>query len=33
VLALPLYQSRPTVGIIRWDAWNQLNGAYDSITY
>ncbi len=24
---------RPTVGIIRWDAWNQVNGKYDEISF
>jgi hypothetical protein len=33
LVALPLYQSRPTVGVIRWDAWNLVNGNYDAITY
>ena len=28
-----LLYSRPTVGIIRWDAWNQVNGDYDEISY
>ncbi|CAF0991812.1 unnamed protein product [Adineta steineri] len=25
--------NRPTVGIIRWDAWNLINGQYDAISY
>jgi len=25
--------SRPTVGVIRWDAWNQPNGHYDAVSY
>jgi len=25
--------NRPTVGIIRWDAWNQVNGKYDEISF
>jgi hypothetical protein len=25
--------SRPTVGVIRWDAWNLYNGEYDAISY
>lgn len=24
---------RPTVGVIRWDAWNLINGQYDAISY
>eukprot|EP01084_Bolivina_argentea_P272598 464173_1 len=24
---------RPTVGVIRWDAWNQVNDQYDEISY
>ncbi len=24
---------RPTVGVIRWDAWNLVNGQYDEISY
>ena len=24
--------ARPTVGVIRWDAWNQVNGAYDAVS-
>ncbi|CAF1480738.1 unnamed protein product [Adineta ricciae] len=24
---------RPTVGVIRWDAWNLFNGQYDAISY
>ncbi len=23
----------PSVGVIRWDAWNQVNGQYDEISY
>lgn len=26
-------QERPSIGVIRWDAWNQYNGQYDEITY
>ena len=25
--------TRPTVGVIRWDAWNQVNGIYDNISW
>ena len=25
--------SRPTVGVIRWDAWNLVNGQYDPISF
>ena len=25
--------SRPTVGVIRWDAWNQVHGHYDAVSY
>ena len=36
--SLPLFSaaaspSRPTVGVIRWDAWNQVQGAYDSVSH
>ena len=24
---------RPTVGVIRWDAWNLIDGQYDAISY
>jgi len=24
--------NRPTVGVIRWDAWNTINGQYDVIS-
>ncbi len=26
-------KNRPTVGIIRWDAWNLVSGQYDAISY
>jgi hypothetical protein len=26
-------QQRPSVGAIRWDAWNQFNGQYDVVSY
>jgi hypothetical protein len=26
-------KQRPSVGVIRWDAWNQVNGQYDEISY
>ena len=26
-------QQRPSIGVIRWDAWNLYNGQYDEITY
>lgn len=26
-------QGRPSVGVIRWDAWNLFNGQYDPISY
>jgi hypothetical protein len=25
--------NHPTVGVIRWDAWNLINGQYDAISY
>eukprot|EP01084_Bolivina_argentea_P102985 184494_1 len=28
-----LISARPSVGIIRWDAWNLVNGNYDEISY
>ena len=30
--ALPLAAGRPSVGVIRWDAWNQVNGGYDAVS-
>ena len=26
-------QPRPTVGVIRWDAWNQVSNHYDAVSY
>ncbi|CAF1541593.1 unnamed protein product, partial [Rotaria sp. Silwood1] len=26
-------KQRPSVGVIRWDAWNQVHGQYDEISY
>ena len=26
-------KQRPSVGVIRWDAWNQVNGQYDEVSY
>ncbi len=26
-------KQRPSVGVIRWDAWNQFNDQYDEISY
>lgn len=31
-LALQLVEARPSVGIIRWDAWNQVQGQYDAVS-
>ena len=33
LLASSLVLSRPTVGVIRWDAWNQVSGYYDAVSY
>jgi hypothetical protein len=26
-------ETHPAVGVIRWDAWNLVNGQYDQISY
>ena len=28
-----LVAARPSVGVIRWDAWNQVSGHYDAVSY
>lgn len=33
VIAIGTAQARPSVGVIRWDAWDQFNGQYDPISY
>ena len=31
--SVSLVHCRPTVGAIRWDAWNQVSGHYDAVSY
>ena len=33
LVSVSLVVSRPTVGVIRWDAWNQVGGRYDAVSY
>ncbi|KAL0478515.1 penE [Acrasis kona] len=33
ICALYALKERPSIGIIRWDAWNQVDGQYDEISF